>query len=249
MLDRVGKFLWESELEEIKNNWGRYLDKDGDGIPYRTLPGNKHTASAYFTRGTGHDEYAKYTEDSATYMRVMERLRLKHETAKEYIPKPVLHTMKGATIGILAFGSTENAVLEAQHQLATEDGIKSDFLRIRALPFTSEVTDFLKKYDQVFVVEMNRDGQMNQILLTEFPQFAVNLKPVAYHDGLPASAKWVREGILAKYTSGKKKAVKASVAKTASKAKKTSTSKKAAVKTSKSARKTAAKSTAKAKRK
>ena len=247
-LDR-GKILWESELEEIKNNWGRYLDKDGDGIPYRTLPGNKHTASAYFTRGTGHDEYAKYTEDSATYMRVMERLRLKHETAKEYIPKPVLHTMKGATIGILAFGSTENAVLEAQHQLATEDGIKSDFLRIRALPFTSEVTDFLKKYDQVFVVEMNRDGQMNQILLTEFPQFAVNLKPVAYHDGLPASAKWVREGILAKYTSGKKMAGKASAAKTASKAKKTSTSKKAAVKTSKSARKTAAKSTAKAKRK
>jgi len=249
-LDR-GKILWENELEEIKNNWGRYLDKDGDGIPYRTLPGNKHPASAYFTRGTGHDEYAKYTEDSATYMRVMERLRHKHETAKEYMPKPVLHSMKGATIGILAFGSTENAVLEAQHQLATEDGIKADFLRIRAMPFTSEVTDFLKKYDQVFVVEMNRDGQMNQILLTEFPQFAVNFKSVAYHDGLPASAKWVREGILAKYTSGPKKAVKASAAKTSPKAKKASTSKKAAVKSSKPAKKTAAKSksTAKAKRK
>lgn len=251
-LDR-GKILWESELEEIKNNWGRYLDKDGDGIPYRTLPGNKHPGSAYFTRGTGHDEYAKYTEDSATYMRVMERLKLKHETAKQYMPKPVLHAMKGATVGIIAFGSTENAVLEAQHQLATEHGIKADFLRVRALPFTNEVTDFIKKYDQLFIVEMNRDGQMNQIMLTEYPQFAVKFKSVAYHDGMPASAKWVREGVLAKYeaaTNGKKPAgKKASAKKTVVKAATKSKSKKEAVK--KPVKKTAAKSksSAKAKRK
>ena len=106
--------------------------------------------------------------------------------------------MKGATVGIIAYGSTEAAVLEAQHQLNTEHGIKTDFLRIRALPFTKEVDDFLAKYDQIFIVEMNRDGQMDQILKTEYAQFAPKFKSVAFGDGMPASAKWVREGILAK---------------------------------------------------
>lgn len=247
-MDR-GKVLWEKDLEEIKGNWGRYLDKDGDGIPYRTLPGNKHPMSAYFTRGTGHDEYAKYTEDSATYMRMMERLRKKHETAKNYIPKPVLHSISGATVGILAFGSTENAVLEAQHNLAVNDGVKADFLRVRALPFTDEVTDFIAKYDQIFVVEMNRDGQMNQILLTEYPQFAMKFKSVAYHDGLPASAKWVSDGVLAKFTVVESKKTKPAAKKTAAKAAPKPKSKKEAVK--KSVKKTAvkSKSSAKAKRK
>jgi 2-oxoglutarate ferredoxin oxidoreductase subunit alpha len=203
-MDR-GKVLWEKDLEELKGNWGRYLDKDGDGIPYRTIPGNKHPASAYFTRGTGHDEHAKYTEDSDVYMKNMERLKVKHFNAKAFMPAPVLHKMKGATVGIIAFGSTENAILEAQHYLATEDGLKADFLRVRAIPFTDEVDEFLSKYDQIFVVEMNRDGQMDQILRIEYPQYAIKIKSVAYHDGLPASAKWVREGILAKYESGAKK--------------------------------------------
>lgn len=247
-MDR-GKVLWEKDLEEIKGNWGRYLDKDSDGIPYRTLPGNKHPMSAYFTRGTGHDEYAKYTEDSATYMRMMERLRKKHETAKNYIPKPVLHSISGATVGILAFGSTENAVLEAQHNLVVNDGVKADFLRVRALPFTDEVTDFIAKYDQIFVVEMNRDGQMNQILLTEYPQFAMKFKSVAYHDGLPASAKWVSDGVLAKFTVVESKKTKPAAKKTAAKAAPKPKSKKEAVK--KSVKKTAvkSKSSAKAKRK
>lgn len=220
-MDR-GKILWEKDLEELKGNWGRYLDKDGDSIPYRTIPGNKHPMSAYFTRGTGHDEHAKYTEDSDIYMKNMERLKTKHYNAANYMPKPVSHSIKGATVGILAYGSTENAVLEAQYLLQKEDGVKADFLRVRAIPFTDEVTNFIRKYDQVFVVEMNRDGQMYQILLTEYPQFALTLKSVAYHDGLPASAKWVREGILAKYAkpvTSKQKAVKASTAKTSSKVK------------------------------
>jgi 2-oxoglutarate ferredoxin oxidoreductase subunit alpha len=205
-MDR-GKILLEKDLEELKGNWGRYLDKDGDGIGYRTFPGNKHPLSSYFTRGTGHDEYAKYTEEPDTYLRNMDRLKRKHETAKQYVPAPVLHSMKGSTVGIIAYGSTEAAVLEARHQLETEHGIKTEFLRIRALPFTKEVDEFLAKYDQVFVVEMNRDGQMYQILLTEYQRFAPNLKSVAFGDGMPASAKWVREGILAKYIGGKKKAV------------------------------------------
>jgi 2-oxoglutarate ferredoxin oxidoreductase subunit alpha len=111
----------------------------------------------------------------------------------------VLHATPGATVGIIGYGSTEAAILEAMHQLETEQGIKADFLRVRAIPFTDEVTEFVNQYDKVFVVEMNRDGQMNQILTVEYPQRAPYFKSVAYGDGMPASAKWVREGILEKY--------------------------------------------------
>jgi 2-oxoglutarate ferredoxin oxidoreductase subunit alpha len=205
-MDR-GKVLSESDLEELKGNWGRYLDKDGDGIGYRTFPGNKHPLSSYFTRGTGHDDHAKYSEEADVYLDNMDRLKRKHETARKYVPAPVLHKMKDATVGIIAYGSTEAAILEAQHQLNKDHGLKTDFLRIRALPFTKEVDKFLAKYDQVFIVEMNRDGQMAQIMMTEYPQYAPNFKVVAYGDGMPASAKWVREGILGKYQgAGKKKA-------------------------------------------
>ena len=197
-MDR-GKVLWEKDLEELKGNWARYLDKDGDGIPYRTIPGNKHPLSAYFLRGTGHDENARYSEDASVWLHNMDRLKKKHKTARKYVPAPVLHSTKGATVGIIAYGSSEAAVMEAQHQLALEHNTKADFLRVRALPFTKEVDEFVKKYDQIFVVEMNRDGQMNQILRTEYPEYAKHFRPVAFGDGLPASAKWVREGILASY--------------------------------------------------
>ena len=246
--------LWEKDLEEIKGNWGRYLDKDGDGVPYRTFPGNKHPMSAYFTRGTGHDEYAKYTEDAGAYMKNMERLKTKHYNAASYMPKPINHPIKGATVGIIAYGSTENAVLEAQYHLAKDDGINADFLRVRAIPFTEEVVKFIETYDQIFIVEMNRDGQMYQILLTEYPQYAAKFKSVAYHDGLPAAAKWVREGILAKYEAeGKKqKAVaqkKASAKKVTTKAVAASKSKKEASKKPVKKAVAKSKSSAKAKRK
>jgi 2-oxoglutarate ferredoxin oxidoreductase subunit alpha len=205
-MDR-GKVLFEKDLEEIKGNWGRYLDVDGDGIGYRTLPGNTHPLSSYFTRGTGHDEHAKYSEEAPVFLENMDRLKKKQETAKQYVPAPILHTMKGATAGIIAYGSTESAVFEAQHQLDKEHGIKTDFLRIRSIPFTKEVDAFLAKHDQIFIVEMNRDGQMDQILKTEYGQFASKFKSVAFGDGLPASAKWIREGILAKYESGAKKVI------------------------------------------
>lgn len=227
-MDR-GKVLWEKDLEELKGNWGRYLDKDDDGIPYRTIPGNKHPASAYFTRGTGHDEYAKYTEDSATYIRNMERLKKKYQNAKNFVPTPILRETKGATLGIIAFGSTENAILEAQHLLAKEDGIKTDFLRLRAIPFADEVGEFIEKHEQVIVVEQNRDGQMHQILVTNYPQYAMKLASAVNFDGLPASAKWVREGILAKYSAGGKKT---SAKKKAEGAKPSRTSKKEAGKKS-----------------
>ena len=194
-----GKVLWEKDLEELKGNWGRYLDKDGDAIPYRTIPGNKHPASSYFARGTGHDEYARYTEDSTVWLRNMDRLKKKFETARQYVPAPVLYEKPDATVGVIGYGSTEAAIHEAVYQLENEHGIKAEFLRVRALPFTQEVTDFINKYDRIFVVEQNRDGQMKQILSAEYPEKAAGFKSVAHGDGLPAAAKWVREGILAQY--------------------------------------------------
>jgi 2-oxoglutarate ferredoxin oxidoreductase subunit alpha len=197
-MDR-GKILWEKDLEQLKGNWARYLDTDGDGIPFRTVPGNRHPMSAYFTRGTGHDENARYTEDSNTWVQMMDRLKKKFELGRKYMPKPILHSTPDATIGIISFGSTESAVLEAMQQLDIQHGIKADFLRVRSIPFTDEVTEFIGKYDQVFVVEMNRDGQMKQILTIEYPDKASSLKSVAFGDGMPASARWIREGIHSRY--------------------------------------------------
>ncbi len=196
-----GKVLWEKDLDELKGNWGRYLDQDNDGIAYRTVPGNRHPASSYFLRGTGHDEQARYTEEPEAWLRMMERLKKKYNTARKYVPAPVLHPMKGAAAGIIAFGSTEAAVMEAQQQLASEHKLPADFLRVRALPLTDTVTDFVESHDEIFVVEMNRDGQLWQLLTMEYPQLAWKFKSVAFGDGLPASAKWVREGILAQHTS------------------------------------------------
>jgi 2-oxoglutarate ferredoxin oxidoreductase subunit alpha len=198
-MDR-GKVLFEKDLEELKGNWGRYLDKDGDGIAYRTFPGNKHPMSSYFTRGTGHDEYAKYTEDAGMFHRNMMRLKKKFVTAKQYVPKPVTFLTPGAKIAILAYGSTESAIIEARDLLVSQHGIKSDFMRVRAIPFTSEVDEFVRNYDQIFVVEMNRDGQLHHLISLAYPDQVSKLKSVAYGDGMPASAKWILEGILSQYT-------------------------------------------------
>ena len=194
-----GKVLWDKDIEELKGNWGRYLDKDGDAVPYRTVPGNRHPMSSYFARGTGHDEQARYSEDSSVWLRNMDRLNRKYETARKYVPAPLLYAKPEATVGVIGFGSTESAILEAIHQLEAEQGIRAEFLRIRAVPFTQDVTEFVNKYDLIFVVEQNRDGQMNQLLTIDYPEQAGKFKSVAYGDGLPASAKWVREGILAKH--------------------------------------------------
>ena len=239
-MDR-GKVLFDEDIEELKGNWGRYLDKDGDGITYRTFPGNRHPMSSYFTRGTGHDEYARYSEEAPVWLRNMDRLKKKHETARLYVPKPVLHAVKGATVGIIGYGSTEAAILEAMHQLDVDHGIKAEFLRLRSVPFTEEVTEFVNKYDQVFVVEMNRDGQMNQLLTIEYPQIAAKFKSVAFGDGMPAYAKWVREGILAQYAAPAR--VRAKITATRTPVKKVAAKKSAVKKTA--SKSTKAKSSAK----
>ncbi|MEJ5223478.1 MAG: 2-oxoacid:acceptor oxidoreductase subunit alpha [Anaerolineales bacterium] len=196
-MDR-GKVLWEEDLEKIKGDWGRYRDVDGDGIPYRTVPGNKHPLSAYFTRGTGHDENARYSEDAETWVRVLDRIKKKYETAKQYLPAPVVHSMEGAEIGIIAFGSTEPAIEEARHLLLTQKGIKTDYLRLRALPTTEAVSEFIRNHDRVYVVEMNRDGHLHEILTVDNPAMATKLRSIAYNDGLPLTAKYVFNAILKK---------------------------------------------------
>lgn len=192
-IDR-GKVLWEIDLEELSGKWARYKDVDGDGIPYRTVPGNKHPAAAWFARGTGHDEDAVYTEDSEEYERNMARLKRKFETARSVVPDPVIDLMEDANIGIIAYGSTLPAVQEARHHLA-ENGLPTDLLQLRAIPFTTEVTEFIYNHERTYVVEMNRDGQLHQLLSLEYAPVCAKLTSVAHLDGLPMTARFVEEGI------------------------------------------------------
>lgn len=196
-MDR-GKVLWEEDLKKLNGQWGRYKDVDGDGIPYRTLPGNRHPQAAYMTRGTGHDEYAHYTEDPDEWHNMMERLKRKFETACKYVPAPIFDLMDGAEIGLIGFGSTDAAILEARHQLHKTRGIKTDFMRVRALPFPDEVGEFIRSHPRNYVVELNRDGQMHQLLSLDYPDVVVKLHSLAYHDGLPLTAARVRNMVLEK---------------------------------------------------
>jgi len=190
-----GKVLWEGDLNRLNGQWARYMDVDGDGIPYRTLPGNRHPRAAYFGRGTGHDEYANYSEDPKDWHDLLERLKKKYHTARQHVPKPIIESTPGAEIGIVAFGSTRLAIEEARHQLA-ERGIKTDYLRLRAIPFTDEMASFVENHSCIYVVEMNRDGQLHQLLKMEYPQYATKLASIAYTDGLPLTARFIRESIL-----------------------------------------------------
>ncbi len=197
-MDR-GKILWEEDLEQWEKEgkaWGRYLDVDGDGIPYRTVIGNKHPKAAYFTRGTGHDEFARYSEDPEVWTRVLKRIKKKFENAREMLPKPEIHTMEGASFGIISFGSNDPAIQEARHYLKEEKGIATDYLRLRAYPFSQEVKDFIARHDKIYVVEMNRDGQMRQLLQLDVPEMATKLFSVAKGDGLPLTARWIMNTIL-----------------------------------------------------
>ncbi len=195
-MDR-GKVLWEDDLERLNGKWARYCDLDGDGIPYRTVPGNRHPAAAYFARGTGHDETARYSEDFDTWRELMDRLARKYQTACQYVPVPVQDSMAGAQIGIIAYGSTDPAIHEARHQLA-EQGILTDYLRLRAIPFVPEVRDFIAQHQRVYVIEMNRDGQLCQLLKIEYPGMATRLTSFAFTDGLPMTAQQVRQAIQSK---------------------------------------------------
>jgi 2-oxoglutarate ferredoxin oxidoreductase subunit alpha len=197
-LDR-GKVLSAEDLAKFKEmhngqRWGRYLDVDGDGIPYRTLPGTDNPAAAYFTRGTGHTEYATYSERPHDWENNMLRLARKFETARKLVPGPVIDEVEGARIGIISMGSNHPAIVEARARLRDQQ-IETSYLRVRALPINDEVRAFVEKYDKVYVVENNRDGQLYEILLVELHQVGNKLISVAKCDGLPLSARWITEQI------------------------------------------------------
>ncbi len=195
-MDR-GKVLWEKDLDALNGVWARYKDVDKDGIPFRTVAGNKHPSSAYFARGTGHDENARYTEGAENWEANMARLKRKYDTARSLVPKPVLSTTRGARIGIIAYGSTLPAVEEARELMRQEEGLKSNFMRMRALPCTNEVFNFIKKHERLYVVEANRDGQLRQILSMVMPDQAEKFRSAAHNDGLPLTAKWIKDAIMA----------------------------------------------------
>lgn len=196
-MDR-GKVLWEDDLQKLLDKtggeWGRYLDIDGDGIPYRTLPGNQHPKSGHFVRGTSHDEYANYSEDGEVWVKNFDRIARKTELARESLPEPVKDMQAGADIGIISSGSVDSAVIEARDLLGS-DGIKADYLRIRGIPFSKEVMNFILEHRVTYVVELNRDGQLSQLLTMDFPDVAYKLRKVAHMDGLPLPAKWIVEQI------------------------------------------------------
>ena len=193
-IDR-GKILWEEDLEKIKDKWGRYLDLDGDNIPYRTVPGNQHPKSAYYARGTGHDDFANYSEKPEEWEENLNRINRKIESSRDILPKPEITTRSGAKSGVIAFGSTDSAVREAC-DLLQDEGLILDYLRLRALPVASEVLDFIQAYERIYVVENNRDGQMHRILSLELPDHASTLVSVSHIDGLPLSADWIKAALL-----------------------------------------------------
>lgn len=195
-MDR-GKILWEEDIEAlVKENkqWGRYLDIDGDGIPYRTVAGNKHPRSSYFARGTGHDEFGKYSEEPEVWERVLDRIAHKIANSTQYLPAPVITSDGASEIGIVLIGSAEPAVIEARDQMKAK-GMATDSMRIRSIPFHEDVEKFLHDHKRIYVVELNRDGQTRQLLMINYPQYATKMVQVAHTDGLPLTAKWVRETI------------------------------------------------------
>jgi 2-oxoglutarate ferredoxin oxidoreductase subunit alpha len=195
-IDR-GKVLWEEDLQkfiEQKGHWGRYEDVDGDGIPYRTVPGNLHPMSGHFTRGTSHTEDTGYSEDPVVWERIFERIKKKIEVGKKYLPNAIEDNDQEASIGIIASGSAHFAVDEAR-DLLRKNGIKTNYLRVRSIPMGDEVGRFIEKNKLNFVVELNRDGQLHQLLKIDYPQFSSKLVQTAHMDGLPLTAQWVHDQI------------------------------------------------------
>ena len=186
-MDR-GKVLTAEDLERVKE-FVRYRDVDGDGIGYRTLPGTPHPEAAYFARGTGHNEKADYSERPEDWSGNMERLWRKLDTATKYMPPPVIDG-RDSDIGIIAFGSTDPAIQEARSLLASQ-GVRTDYLRLRAVPFTNEVKQFVWDHKTLLVIEMNTDGQLRQLLQIEYPEHATRFVSLKQNNGLPLTAEWV----------------------------------------------------------
>jgi 2-oxoglutarate ferredoxin oxidoreductase subunit alpha len=189
-----GKVMSSADLESGRD-FGRYLDVDGDAIPYRTIPGTHPTRGAYFTRGTSRDRYARYTEEGNPYVDNMDRLLRKFDTARKLAPRPELRkSAKPTRIGVIHYGSTAASMDEAAELLAAE-GVHFDALRLRAFPFGPEVGEFIAAHEQVFVVEQNRDAQMRTLLMTDLGVDPAQLVPILHYDGTPITARFIRREI------------------------------------------------------
>lgn len=192
-IDR-GKVLSAEALDKL-GGFKRYKDVDGDGIGWRTLPGTDHPLAAYFTRGSGHNEAAGYSERPDDWENNMARLGRKFETARGLVPAPVEERVAGAEVAIISYGSADPAVEEARARLA-KAGVKTSYLRVRALPLTESVKDFIAAYPRVYVVELNTDGQMCQLVRLHAPDLAGRVRACHHSDGLPLTARWITEAIL-----------------------------------------------------
>ena len=189
-----GKVLDAEDLQRVES-WGRYRDVDGDGIPWRTLPGTPDPRAGYFTRGSGHDEEARYSERPEVYQRNLDRLARKHETARSLVPAPIIDEA-GTPAAILAYGTTHHAVVEAR-DLLRDAGVEVDYLRLRALPFSPEVADFIERHERVYVVEQNRDGQVHGLLRAELPAHLVGrLHSIRHYNGVSIDAAVITEPLL-----------------------------------------------------
>ena len=192
-----GKVLTKEQLENLKGQWGRFVDTDGDGVGYRTIPGTDHPLAGYFTRGTGHNAMAIYSERGDDWEENLRRLRRKFDTARDLVPAPEILRRDGATCGIISLGSNHPSLLETLDRLDSK-GISCDYLRLKALPINDQVRQFIESFDQVFVVENNFDGQVHQILQHEMPHRATNLISTARCNGLPLTPDWLEETLMAK---------------------------------------------------
>jgi 2-oxoglutarate ferredoxin oxidoreductase subunit alpha len=197
-LDRGKVLRTNAEIEEHVKRFGgfaRYKDVDGDGIPWRTLPGiTDHPLGAYFTRGSGHSERATYSERPDDYKNNMDRLASKFETARKWVPQPVVSTGSGSRVGIIAYGSSDFAVEEAR-MILRKGGIDTDYLRLRALPFAPGVADFVARHERVYVVDQNRDRQMYELLTLEVREDCGKLRSIRHYDGFSLDAETVVEGV------------------------------------------------------
>lgn len=196
-----GKVLGRDEIEKLEK-FHRYVDKDDDGITYRTLPG-VHPKGAYFTRGSGHTQFGTYTEDAAEYQLVMDRLTRKFSTAKRYVPKAILQGDGKAKVAIVSIGSCDGAIREALDVLA-QRGVKLDYLRIRGFPFGEDVESFLESHDRIYVVEQNRDAQFRSLLILESRVEKAKLHSLLHYSGLPVSSAFIVDGVLADLAEGQR---------------------------------------------
>jgi 2-oxoglutarate/2-oxoacid ferredoxin oxidoreductase subunit alpha len=196
-----GKMLSLEEILKLEKFY-RFLDKDGDGIGYRTLPG-VHPKAAYFTRGSGHTQYGAYTEDAADYQIVLDRLMKKWATARRMVPRAVIDATAGSRAGIVSVGSCDGAVLEALDVLK-QRGVGLDYMRVRSFPFSEDVEKFLAAHELLFVVEQNRDAQLRALLTLETAVDKAKLRSLLHYSGLPISSSFIVEGVLAELRPGER---------------------------------------------